>query len=198
VRELTAVAVDFRTFYSRNFPSSVAASAPRQSRFRDDRSGLSRVVDKPRRSWNGRAAVGQRWNASWARRNRRSFLHQVHHLTKEQVRHEIHAVSCCPPCPGTLDDRKRLRPIARNNERYQQMLEELRKLAIFADEAGFDVFATTSTTSTPKAMRPRWLRCCCTRTWPPAPSGSNSRRSGWSFHHGDPIRAPRNSPCSIT
>ena len=48
-----------------------------------------------------------------------------------------------PTVPGTLDDRKRLRPIARNNERYQQMLEELRKLAIFADDAGFDVFATT-------------------------------------------------------
>src|SRR5438874_7406362 len=48
-----------------------------------------------------------------------------------------------PTVPGTLDDRKRLRPIARNNERYQQMLEELRKLAIFADEAGFDVFSTT-------------------------------------------------------
>jgi len=48
-----------------------------------------------------------------------------------------------PTVPGTLDDRKRLRPIARNNERYQQMLDELRKLAIFADDAGFDVFATT-------------------------------------------------------
>src|SRR5262249_25356732 len=48
-----------------------------------------------------------------------------------------------PTVPGTLADRKRLRPIARNNERYQQMLEELRKLAIFADDAGFDVFATT-------------------------------------------------------
>src|SRR5438874_11395405 len=48
-----------------------------------------------------------------------------------------------PTVPGTLDDRKRLRPIARNNERYQQMLEELRKLASFADEPGFDVFATT-------------------------------------------------------
>jgi len=31
--------------------------------------------------------------------------------------------------PGTLEDRKRLRPIGRNNERYQQMLDELRKLA---------------------------------------------------------------------
>src|SRR5690242_10259594 len=48
-----------------------------------------------------------------------------------------------PTVPGTLEDRKRLRPIARNNERYQQILDELRKLAVFADDAGFDVFATT-------------------------------------------------------
>ena len=48
-----------------------------------------------------------------------------------------------PTVPGTLEDRKRLRPIGRNKERYQQMLDELRKLATLADEAGFDVFATT-------------------------------------------------------
>src|SRR5215467_1370766 len=48
-----------------------------------------------------------------------------------------------PTVPGTLEDRKRLRPIGRNNERYQQMLEELRKLVAFADEVGFDCFATT-------------------------------------------------------
>jgi hypothetical protein len=48
-----------------------------------------------------------------------------------------------PTVPASLEDRKRLRPIGRNNDRYQQMLDELRKLAIFADEAGFDVFATT-------------------------------------------------------
>jgi len=36
-----------------------------------------------------------------------------------------------PTVPGTLEDRKRLRPIGRNNERYQQMLEELRKLVVF-------------------------------------------------------------------
>ena len=48
-----------------------------------------------------------------------------------------------PTVPATLEERKHLRPIGRNNERYQQMLDELRKLAIFADEAGFDVFATT-------------------------------------------------------
>jgi hypothetical protein len=39
-----------------------------------------------------------------------------------------------PTVPGTLEDRKRLRPIGRSNERYQQMLEELRKLVVFADE----------------------------------------------------------------
>ena len=48
-----------------------------------------------------------------------------------------------PTVPATLTDRKRLRPIGRNTERYQQMLDELRKLAVFADDAGFDVFATT-------------------------------------------------------
>ncbi|PYM85319.1 MAG: LLM class flavin-dependent oxidoreductase [Candidatus Rokuibacteriota bacterium] len=48
-----------------------------------------------------------------------------------------------PTVPGTLEDRKRFRPIGRNNERYQQMLDELRKLAVLADDAGFDVFATT-------------------------------------------------------
>jgi len=48
-----------------------------------------------------------------------------------------------PTVPGTLEDRRRLRPIGRNNERYQQMLDELRKLVVFADEVGFDAFATT-------------------------------------------------------
>src|SRR5712672_2953152 len=48
-----------------------------------------------------------------------------------------------PTVPATLEDRQRLRPIGRNTERYQQMLDELRKLAVFADDAGFDVFATT-------------------------------------------------------
>ena len=48
-----------------------------------------------------------------------------------------------PTVPATLEERKRLRPIGRNNERYQQMLDELRKLAVFADDAGFDVLATT-------------------------------------------------------
>ncbi len=48
-----------------------------------------------------------------------------------------------PTVPATLEERKRLRPIGRNNERYQAMLDELRKLAVFADDAGFDVMSTT-------------------------------------------------------
>jgi alkanesulfonate monooxygenase SsuD/methylene tetrahydromethanopterin reductase-like flavin-dependent oxidoreductase (luciferase family) len=48
-----------------------------------------------------------------------------------------------PTVPGTLEDRKKLRPIGRNNDRYQMMLDELRKLAVFADDAGFDVMSTT-------------------------------------------------------
>ncbi|MDO9710092.1 LLM class flavin-dependent oxidoreductase [Paracraurococcus lichenis] len=48
-----------------------------------------------------------------------------------------------PTIPGTLEDRQRLRPIGRNNERFQAMLDEVRKLAVFADDAGFDVMATT-------------------------------------------------------
>src|SRR5262245_62613818 len=48
-----------------------------------------------------------------------------------------------PTVPGTFEERRDLRPIGRNNERYQQMLEELRQLVVLAEEAGFDVFATT-------------------------------------------------------
>lgn len=48
-----------------------------------------------------------------------------------------------PTVPGTLEERERLRPIGRDTERYQQMLEELRKLAVLAEDAGFDVMATT-------------------------------------------------------
>ena len=43
-----------------------------------------------------------------------------------------------PTIPGSYEDRRRLRPIARNNERYQQMLTELRDIAVLAEELGFD------------------------------------------------------------
>ena len=48
-----------------------------------------------------------------------------------------------PTIPGTLEDRAALRPIGRNNERYQQMLDELRKIAVLADDMGIDAFSTT-------------------------------------------------------
>ena len=48
-----------------------------------------------------------------------------------------------PTVPATFEERRNLRPIGRNNERYQQMLEELRKLVVLAEQAEFDVFSTT-------------------------------------------------------
>ncbi len=48
-----------------------------------------------------------------------------------------------PTIPGTLEDREALRPIGRNTDRYQQMLEELRTMVVMADEMGFDAFPTT-------------------------------------------------------
>jgi alkanesulfonate monooxygenase SsuD/methylene tetrahydromethanopterin reductase-like flavin-dependent oxidoreductase (luciferase family) len=48
-----------------------------------------------------------------------------------------------PTVPGTLEEREQLRPIARNNERWQAMIEEVRTLCVMADDAGFDLFSTT-------------------------------------------------------
>ena len=56
--------------------------------------------------------------------------------------HEVHALRM-PTVPGTLEDRKRLRPIGRTTSDTSRCWTKLRKLAVFADDAGFDVFATT-------------------------------------------------------
>lgn len=48
-----------------------------------------------------------------------------------------------PTIPATHEERGRLRPIGRSTERYQMMLEELRSLAILADDLGVDAFSTT-------------------------------------------------------
>lgn len=48
-----------------------------------------------------------------------------------------------PTVPGTYEERRQLRPIARNNERYQKMLQELRDTAVIAEQIGFDVLSTT-------------------------------------------------------
>jgi alkanesulfonate monooxygenase SsuD/methylene tetrahydromethanopterin reductase-like flavin-dependent oxidoreductase (luciferase family) len=48
-----------------------------------------------------------------------------------------------PTVPATEADRAELRPIGRNRERYQMMIEELRDLAVLADELGMEAFSTT-------------------------------------------------------
>lgn len=48
-----------------------------------------------------------------------------------------------PAVPATLEERERLRPVGRRTDRYQQMLEELRRLAVMADELGVAAFSTT-------------------------------------------------------
>lgn len=48
-----------------------------------------------------------------------------------------------PTIPATPDERERLRPIGRNTERYQAMLDEIRQLVVAADELGVDSFSTT-------------------------------------------------------
>src|SRR5260221_13627143 len=48
-----------------------------------------------------------------------------------------------PIIPATFEERERLRPIGRNNDKYQQMLQEVRDMAQMADEMGFDAMATT-------------------------------------------------------
>jgi alkanesulfonate monooxygenase SsuD/methylene tetrahydromethanopterin reductase-like flavin-dependent oxidoreductase (luciferase family) len=48
-----------------------------------------------------------------------------------------------PTIPATFEEREQLRPIGRNNDKYQQMLEEVRAIAQLADEMGFDAMSTT-------------------------------------------------------
>jgi alkanesulfonate monooxygenase SsuD/methylene tetrahydromethanopterin reductase-like flavin-dependent oxidoreductase (luciferase family) len=48
-----------------------------------------------------------------------------------------------PTVPGTYQERRELRPIARRNDRYQQMLQELRDITVLAEELGFDALSTT-------------------------------------------------------
>jgi alkanesulfonate monooxygenase SsuD/methylene tetrahydromethanopterin reductase-like flavin-dependent oxidoreductase (luciferase family) len=48
-----------------------------------------------------------------------------------------------PTIPASFEERERLRPIGRNNDKYQQMLQEVRELAQMADDLGFDALSTT-------------------------------------------------------
>jgi Luciferase-like monooxygenase len=53
------------------------------------------------------------------------------------------ALFILPTIPGTLAERRELRPIGRNRERYQQMLKEVRDIAVLADNVGIDLLCTT-------------------------------------------------------
>ena len=48
-----------------------------------------------------------------------------------------------PTIPATYEERERLRPIGRNNEKMQEMLAQVRSIAEYADRAGFDALALT-------------------------------------------------------
>ncbi|MUL77137.1 LLM class flavin-dependent oxidoreductase [Mycolicibacterium sp. CBMA 226] len=45
--------------------------------------------------------------------------------------------------PVTPEERRKLRPVSRNNDKYQEMLKGYEQLAIWADELGFDAFGST-------------------------------------------------------
>ena len=48
-----------------------------------------------------------------------------------------------PTIPATFEEREKLRPIGRNNEKYQDLLKELRDIAQMAEDLGFDALSTT-------------------------------------------------------
>src|SRR4051812_41160720 len=65
-------------------------------------------------------------------------------LARRRGRLQMKFMLCVlPTVPGTPEDRERPRPIGRNTERYQAMLDELRDIGQLADDAGFDVMTTT-------------------------------------------------------
>ena len=45
--------------------------------------------------------------------------------------------------PVTPEERRRLRPVSRDNHAYQRLLQGFEKLAIWTDELGFDAFGST-------------------------------------------------------
>lgn len=53
------------------------------------------------------------------------------------------SVFAMPTVPATIEERRALKPIGRNTERYQMMLDELRGIAELADGLGYTAFSTT-------------------------------------------------------
>lgn len=48
-----------------------------------------------------------------------------------------------PTIPATFEEREKLRPIGRNNDKYQELLKEVRDIAQMAEDMGFDALSTT-------------------------------------------------------
>jgi alkanesulfonate monooxygenase SsuD/methylene tetrahydromethanopterin reductase-like flavin-dependent oxidoreductase (luciferase family) len=48
-----------------------------------------------------------------------------------------------PTIPADMEERAAERPVGRSRSRYQMMIEEVRNLAVMADEMGVDAFSTT-------------------------------------------------------
>lgn len=48
-----------------------------------------------------------------------------------------------PTIPATFEERGKLRPIGRNNDKYQDLLKEVRDIARMAEDLGFDALSTT-------------------------------------------------------
>ncbi len=48
-----------------------------------------------------------------------------------------------PASPGVIPDGEKLAPIGRNNERYQELIEEMKRICFAAEDLGFDTFSTT-------------------------------------------------------
>ena len=48
-----------------------------------------------------------------------------------------------PTIPATFEEREKLRPIGRNNDKYQELLKEVREIAQMAEDLGFDALSTT-------------------------------------------------------
>ena len=48
-----------------------------------------------------------------------------------------------PTVPATFEEREKLRPIGRDNDKYQELLKEVRDIAQMAEDLGFDALSTT-------------------------------------------------------
>ena len=57
--------------------------------------------------------------------------------------YEVQPIHSADKFRATPEERERLRPIGRNNKHFQEMIRQMRELAVMADEIGFATFSTT-------------------------------------------------------